>query len=260
MGIKTNISIDKLPKKYKQYRLIETIDGVSDTVYLLDDKYVVKIFENSSKEQINNEYKLLNELKNINVPKVVDIFQVDKKYAAIYTCIGGASIKSANLSHIKQIGVFLNKLHEQTSLKTNTNKKLFSVENLKILIDSSKQSELLNYFNNINITLNDDGLIHGDIFLDNVKFKDDILSGVYDFSEVCEGDFHFDLAVVSISWCFDQEVLNYEKLNALLKSYNTNIDLKIFIEYIKYALLYYATIRFITNRDFTQLARRIEKL
>lgn len=249
-----------LPKKYKQYRLIETIDGVSDTVYLLDDKYVLKIFENSSKEQINNEYKLLNELKNINVPKVVDIFQVDKKYAAIYTCIGGASIKSANLSHIKQIGVFLNQLHSQTSLKTNTNKKLFSVEHLKILIDSSKQSELLNHFNNINITLNDDGLIHGDIFLDNVKFKDDILSGVYDFSEVCEGDFMFDLAVIASSWCFDGDNINIKKLSCLLEGYGTKIEYEIFTNYIKYALLYYATIRHIDNRDFMQLARRIEKL
>ena len=66
MGIKTKISKKQLPKKYQKYNLIETVDGISDSVYLLDNIYVLKLFENQTKQQILNEQNLLNKFININ--------------------------------------------------------------------------------------------------------------------------------------------------------------------------------------------------
>ena len=45
MGVKTVVQKKQLPKKYQKYNLIETKDGVSDTVYLLNDIYVLKVFD-----------------------------------------------------------------------------------------------------------------------------------------------------------------------------------------------------------------------
>ena len=124
MGIKTKISKKQLPKKYQKYNLIETIDGISDSVYLLDDIYVLKIFELQTgdlKNQIINEKKLLDKLKDLEIPKVVDIFKIEKRFAVIYTQIIGKSIKKSELIYIKQISLFLKKLHSKTQNIKSTN-------------------------------------------------------------------------------------------------------------------------------------------
>ncbi|MEA3497496.1 MAG: phosphotransferase [Campylobacterota bacterium] len=258
MGIKTTVTKKQLPKKYQKYNLIETKDGISDSVYLLDDIYVLKLFENQTEQQILSEEILLKDLKDLLVPKVVDILKIEDKYTIIYTQIDGISIKNTDLDHIKQIGYFLKELHNKTYNMNSININLFEKERLKELIINSKNKIFLDYFNSIKIELKNDGLIHGDIFPDNVKFRSNILSGVYDFSEACEGDFLFDLAVVAVSWCFDKEMLNNSKLDILLNSYGLDIDKVDFIEYMRYAILYYAVTRYINNHNYKELIEKLE--
>ena len=119
---------------------------------------------------------------------------------------------------------------------------------------------LLNHFNSIKCILKNDGIIHGDLFYDNAKFQNDTLSGVYDFIEACESDFIFELAVVSISWCFDGTQINREKITTLLETYKSEIEYNSFVEYIKYALLYYATTRHLSNRNYQELLEKLENL
>ena len=58
------------------------------------------------------------------------------------------------------------------------------------------------------------GVIHGDLFRDNVLWQSGQLSGVLDFYFAGEDVLLFDLAVVANDWCTDQE-----KLNALVAGY-----------------------------------------
>ncbi len=260
MGIKTRISKKQLPKRYQKYNLIETIDGITDSVYLLDNIYVLKVFENQKKQQILNEQNLLNKLENLIVPRVVDIFTIDGKYAIVYTQIIGNSIKNPDIEDIKQIGTFLKKQHCITKNEKSSNTKLYKYKRVKELIKLSKNNKLLEYFLDIKIELKNDGIIHGDMFTDNVKFKDNKIMGVYDYNEACEGDFLFDLAVVAISWCFDEEVLNNEKLDILLDTYCIDIEKIEFIEYMKYALIYYATTRYINSYNSDELINKLESI
>lgn len=260
MGVKTLIEKHQLPKEYQTFNLKETIDGVSDSVYLLGDSYVIKLFENSNKQNIRNEISLLDKLKLLPTAKIIDTFNIDNKHAIVYTQIEGESKNNPDISQIKQIGIFLKSFHNISKNEISSNIKLFEKSQLKDMLQISQNKTLLNYFNHIAIELKTDGIIHGDLFIDNAKFKDDKLTGVYDFSEACQGDFLFDLAVVSISWCFDENILNRLKLDALLESYGTNINYDIFIKYIKYALLYYTTLRYINSRDYKELLIKLEKL
>jgi homoserine kinase type II len=253
MGIKIIIKQQQLPKIYQKYNLVESIDGISDTVYLLGNTYVLKIFENQTKEQIQNEKKLLDKLKHPNTPKVIEILKIQNKFALIYTQIDGKSIKNPNLIHIKQIGLFLKELHNSTKKLKSSNIKLFTNKRLSKLVEITNNPILIDNFNNLNLELKNDGIIHGDLFTDNAKFKKDKLMGVYDFGEACEGDFLFDLAVIALSWCFDKKFLNNDKLNILLDSYGSNIAKPNFIEYVKYALLFYAVTRYISGHNYNEL-------
>ena len=60
MGIKTEVTQDELPSKYKKFTLSETKDGLSHSVYLLENEYVLKIVEGNTQDTILNEKKLLN--------------------------------------------------------------------------------------------------------------------------------------------------------------------------------------------------------
>ncbi len=259
MGIKTYIEKKQLPIKYRKYNLIPTTNGVMATVYLLDNIFVLKLFEKeTSLETIDSEIKLLNSLILLPIPKVIDRFKINGLEAIIYTQIQGDIIFNPNINQIKEIATFLKKFHNQTRYIKIKNQELFTKERLKELIDLTKNKRLLKEFNIINITLKRDGVIHGDLFMDNCKFKDNSLSGVYDFSDACLGDFYFDLAVITISSCFNGSILDKEKVEALLGGYGANIKIEIFYEYIKYALLYYATTRFLSNRDYFELLELLD--
>ena len=137
---------------------------------------------------------------------------------------------------------------------------LYSVDRLSSLINSTNYTPLIRHLDRVDIELTQDGIIHGDLFVDNAKFIDGKLSGVYDFCDACVGDFLFELAVVAISWCYIGEELDIKRVERLLLEYNNPISYREFKPYIHYALLYYATTRYIANRDYRELLFRLDRL
>lgn len=66
-----------------------------------------------------------------------------------------------------------------------------------------------------------EGVIHGDLFRDNVLFHDESLTGVIDFHHAARGTLIYDLAVIANDWCCDRNgQLNTEKVLSLLKAYH----------------------------------------
>ena len=260
MGIKTAITKDKLPLKYKEFNLCETQDGLTHCVYLLGNEYVLKIVEDDERTKILNEQKLLEDLEGLCVPKLLDIYTNKSYTMAFYSQISGKSLSIVSDSNIKQIAHFLKEFHTISKNLSSTNKKIYEKQYLKTLIEQTNKNEFLNYFNDIDVQLQNNGVVHGDLFYDNAKFEDNNLSGVYDFIEACEGDFVFELAVVAISWCFENDIINENKVNVLLTTYGCKITYTKFMEYIKYALLYYTVTRYLNNRDYKELLQRLESL
>jgi homoserine kinase type II len=261
MGIKRDIDINQIKKHINISTITPTTDGVRDSVYILDDKYILKILEDNNPISIANEKILLSAISSLKVPKILDnSIMIDNRHAILYSKIDGSSLKSTKDTHIAQISSFLKAMHSITKGMSSTNERLFDKDILKQLIHSTNNSTLMSIYDSIDLSLSNDGLIHGDLFLDNAKFVEDKLSGVYDFLEACEGDFLFDLAVVAISWCIDDSIVDTDKISTLLAHYDDSIDIKKFVEYMRYALLYYATTRYINNRDYNQLLGRISLL
>lgn len=65
------------------------------------------------------------------------------------------------------------------------------------------------------------GIIHADLFPDNVFFEDGRLSGIIDFYFACEDALAYDIAICINSWCFDlaQQRFDATKISDLLAGY-----------------------------------------
>ncbi len=64
------------------------------------------------------------------------------------------------------------------------------------------------------------GVIHADLFADNVFFRDRRLSGVIDFYFACNDFLAYDLATCLNAWCFESDhAFNITKARLLLQSY-----------------------------------------
>jgi len=64
------------------------------------------------------------------------------------------------------------------------------------------------------------GVIHADLFPDNVLFMQENVSGLIDFYFACDDMFAYDLAVTLNSWCFEPDgAYNITKSKALIAAY-----------------------------------------
>jgi homoserine kinase type II len=67
-----------------------------------------------------------------------------------------------------------------------------------------------------------EGIIHADLFPDNVFFLGDTLSGLIDFYFACNDAFAYDIAAALNAWCFETDhSFNVTKGQALLKGYQS---------------------------------------
>jgi homoserine kinase type II len=66
------------------------------------------------------------------------------------------------------------------------------------------------------------GVIHADLFADNVFFLGDSLSGLIDFYFACNDFYAYDLAICLNAWCFEKDhAFNLTKGTALLAGYRS---------------------------------------
>ena len=228
MGVFTNLfqdEIDFIEKKYKIKILeIKNIDnGILNSNFYIktkNKKYILRIYEaNRTIDEEKQELILLDRIVDF-IPVSTAIKNIDNEYISIFNnkkfalfeYIDGNSITKIDTHIIREIAIYLGKLHsftkdisfEKYNRKTRIDLDFYYNEIKKSEIDFKFKNELLNLADKINdfdFSTLPSGVIHGDIFPDNVLLDDyNNIKVIIDFNESYYAPFIFDIAIVINFW------------------------------------------------------------
>ena len=230
--------------------------GIENTNYLLkskNKKYILTIFEKRvSKKEIPFFMELMDELNTskLNCPKPLKnkdgkyLINLKNKTACIVSFLQGKDKKNLNPKNCYDVGRVIAQMHLHTQKIKLFRKNSMGVKNLNPLLKSIKFKS--KKFTNIDkfLKINFDniqkkwpkklpsGIIHGDLFIDNIFFKNNKLSGIIDFYFAANDYFMYEIAICINALCFDKInskfKINKSKIKNLIKGYESirNISLK----------------------------------
>lgn len=285
MAVYTKVSIQKIEQlliKYNVGKLVsikEIDNGVENSNYFLTtnkNKFIFTIYEKRvNPADLPFYLNLMQHLSKKNIPTPLPISNnegqilstIADKPCAIISFLEGRSIKKITNDHLKELGENLAKLHTASNdfklTKTNDMSKeqwanLFSQikENCNKIKPGIKDeiTTSLKYINNNWPKSLPKGIIHADLFPDNVFFEQDKLVGIIDFYFACNDFYMYDLAICLNAWCFEHNKdFNLTKAKILLSSYNK--IRKISIDELNYlpVLAQGAALRFLLTRSYDLL-------
>ncbi len=153
--------------------------------------------------------------------------------AAIFTFLDGMWIRRPNVAHCGAVGDALARLHLAGADFAMTRRNALSIEGWRSLFDAAGgradtvQNGLSAAIGSELAWLERDwprdlpqGVIHADLFPDNVFFLGDRLCGLIDFYFACTDALAYDVAICLNAWCFEPDrSYNITKGRALLRSY-----------------------------------------
>ncbi len=153
--------------------------------------------------------------------------------AAIVTFLPGRSMRRPKTKHCAAVGAALGRLHLAGEGFALTRRNALSVEGWRPLYEQcggradtvapglgADIERELDYLEENWPRGLPQGVIHADLFPDNVFFLADRLSGLIDFYFACNDMFAYDVAIGLNAWCFEVDgSLNVTKARALLSAY-----------------------------------------
>ena len=221
--------------------------GIENTNYLLiskNKKFILTIFERRvKKKEIPFFMKLMDRLNSskINCPEPQKnrngsyLIKIKNKIACVVSFLNGKDKKSLNLRNCHDIGKMIAEMHVSSKKINLYRKNSMGVKNLNPLLNSIKFKS--KKFTNIEKFLKTNykdikkkwpkelpnGIIHGDLFIDNIFFKNNKLSGIIDFYFAANDYFMYEIAICVNALCFDKTnskyKINKKKVKSLIRGY-----------------------------------------
>ena len=223
--------------------------GIENTNYLLkskNKKFILTIFEKRvSYKEIPFFMKLMDSLNNseISCPKPLKdknenyMIKLKNKTACIVSFIKGKDKNKLSSNNCYQIGKIVSKMHLVTKKINFSRKNSMGIKNLNPLLKSIKFKS--QKFTNLETFLSSNlknikknwpsklpqGIIHGDLFIDNIFFKNNKISGIIDFYFAANDYFMYEIAICINALCFDNQKnkfkINKKKIKSLIKGYES---------------------------------------
>ncbi len=232
-------------ENFKSFKGIK--QGIENTNYLLkskNKKFILTIFEKRVlKKEIPFFMNLMDQLNNlkINCPKPLKnkdgkfLFKLKNKTACIVSFLSGKDKKKLSHKNCYDVGKTIAQIHLSTKKINLFRNNSMSIKKLKPLLKKIKfkSRDFKNIEKFLKVNLEDikknwprqlpSGIIHGDLFIDNIFFKNNKLSGIIDFYFAANDYYMYEIAICINALCFDQInskfYLNKRKVSNLIKGY-----------------------------------------
>jgi len=201
----------------------------------------------------NNKKSIINKLKDKN--------------AVIITFLQGENLTNVMPEHCYELGL---KIAKFTNITKNLNlsrpnsvgyKTWVSIyENFKNINNESYQEyfqilskELIFLKNNWPTNL-PTAIIHADLFIDNILFIKNKISGIIDFYFSCNDFIAYELALTINAWCFNDDLtFNYKNYNSLMMGFENISSLNIEEKASMNVLLRGAAVRILVTRLYDKI-------
>ena len=255
MAIYTKISTKDIRSIEKKYNLGKIISfkgikkGIENTNYLLrtkDKKFILTIFE--KRVQIKDLpffMNLMNRLDNykINCPKPQRtkkgnfLIKIKNKAGSIVSFVDGKDKIKLKYKDCYEIGKNIAKFHKASKKIKLYRKNSMSVKEWpKILNKIGNKCKVINP--NLHLLMKNsflelkakwprnlpNGIIHGDLFIDNIFFKNKKFHGYIDFYFACNDFLMYEIAICINALCFDKKnnkfVFNKKKSTNVIRGYS----------------------------------------
>ncbi len=251
MAVYTDVSADDLTEFLSRYDIGELLsykgiaEGVENSNFLVHTtagNFILTLYEKRVAERDLPFFLGLMEhlaARGLTCPQPVKnkmggvLGKIAGRPAAIVTFLDGLWIRKPNAGHCAAVGEALARLHLAAQDFPIRRPNALSVESWRPLYEHAgargdsvrpglcdeivKELDVLEKSWPRNLPA---GVIHADLFPDNVFFLSDHLSGLIDFYFACTDTLAFDVAICLNCWCFEPDhSYNVTKGRALLKGY-----------------------------------------
>ena len=247
MSVYTSLSHAQIEQFISAYHLAPLISylgisaGIENTNYLLktaQGDFVLTLYEHFKTEEVAPYLDLLVQLglhESYYPSPLLDIQQKHSqilagKPAAIFKCLPGKSVVDVTLNQCQLVASALARLHLSSRSLGFSKKNPRSIEwiqataqqvNAHLSVqDSLLLNDELNYQLKFTTQHLAQGIIHADLFKDNVLFVGENLTGILDFYAACCDCYLLDVAITLNDWCVDEYgVFGRKQQNAFMQAY-----------------------------------------
>ena len=221
-------------------------EGVENTNYLLrTDRaaYILTLYEKRvNRDELPFFLNLMSHLsdRGIDCPVPIkdqsgnELNELCGRPAALVSFLDGGSVTRPSPAHCAEVGAGLARMHNAVvdfdgyrpnalaheGWRELASKCLSTADNLESGLAAMIEDELTYLDDNWPDDL-PSGVIHADLFPDNVFFLNDSLSGLIDFYFACNDLLVYDLAICMNAWCFEPDgSFNATKARRLTNAYH----------------------------------------
>lgn len=248
MSVYTSVSLEQLGVWLQDFHLGQLLElkgiasGVTNTNYFVTTergRYVLTLFERNSTDELPYFLDLMAHLADHGIPCPHPVAnaaghylgELNGKPAALVSCLRGASVAAPSAEHCAAMGRVLARMHlagqsfEQHAenargphwwrVTTEAVMPFLNAEDQAMLQDELAHQSA---FKSCELPR---GVIHGDMFRDNVLFDGVELTGLIDFYYACDDVLAYDLAITVNDWCVNPDgSLDQARLAAMLAAYH----------------------------------------
>jgi len=284
MSVYTEVSLRDAEIFLRDYNLspvtdlVGVVNGIENTNYFLTTEqgsYVLTLFEQCSPDDLSYPLALMGFLADQGIPSARPIAnqsgqlvgQLHTKPAIVVERLQGASVEVPGESHLLLLGATLGRFHRiglEFECARPDARGLDWLSDIASLIHDRLSSEEQGILDR-SITRRTQydalclpqGVIHADLFRDNVLFSQNRVSGLIDFYDAHNGPLVYDLAVTVCDWCIDERGnLNGPAAAALVHAYSREKSLNVHERQAWVESLRAAGLRFWLSRKKDQLIHR----